>query len=64
MGAGEYHYIGGLEREDNHGQDGVIVLYLDGHAVFDGRYWPSPIGMLDMEDDNPNFAHYEWSEFR
>ena len=27
-----YRYVGGLEQADNHGQDGVNVLYLDWHA--------------------------------
>jgi prepilin-type N-terminal cleavage/methylation domain-containing protein len=63
MGAGAYFYLGGLENEDNHSQDGVNVLYYDYHALFDGRYWPSPIGMLDMRDDDPNFEHYDWDEF-
>ena len=39
-----YRYVGGLEKADNHGQDGVNVLYLDWHAEFDGRSWPSPLG--------------------
>jgi prepilin-type processing-associated H-X9-DG protein len=43
-----YRYVGGLEKADNHGRDGVNVLYLDWHAEFDARAWPSPIGLLDM----------------
>ena len=39
-----YRYVGGLEESDNHGQDGVNVLYLDWHAEFDARSWPSPLG--------------------
>jgi prepilin-type processing-associated H-X9-DG protein len=57
-----YHYIGGLENEDNHSQDGVNVLYYDWHAQFDGRQWPSPIGMLYMADDDPNFCHVTWND--
>ena len=41
-----YRYVGGLEKGDNHQQDGVNVLYLDWHAEFDGRSWPSPLGAL------------------
>ena len=41
-----YRYVGGLEEYDNHGQDGVNVLYLDWHAEFDARSWPSPLGNL------------------
>mgnify|MGYP006292845805 CR=1 FL=1 len=41
-----YRYIGGLEEMDNHGQDGVNILYADWHAEFDGRSWPSPLGTL------------------
>ena len=41
-----YRYVGGLEQADNHGQDGVNVLYLDWHAEFDGRSWPSPLGAV------------------
>ena len=41
-----YRYVGGLEEADNHGQDGVNVLYLDWHAEFDARSWPSPLGTL------------------
>jgi len=44
----EYYYVGGLEAEDNHMDDGVNVLYYDTHAAFDARRWPSPIGMLTM----------------
>lgn len=46
-----YRYIGGLEQADNHGQDGVNVLYMDWHAEFDARSWPSPIGT----------THYRWN---
>jgi len=60
---GEYYYVGGLENEDNHSEDGVNVLYMDFHAAFDGRQWPSPIGMLYMTDDDPNFPHYTWADF-
>ncbi len=45
-----YHYVGGLEEADNHGQDGVNVLYYDWHADFDARSWPSPIGTTTMQD--------------
>jgi len=61
-GDGEYWYIGGLENEDNHSEDGVNVLYLDFHAAFDGRQWPSPIGKLYMTDDDPNFVHCTWQD--
>jgi len=57
-----YEYIGGLENEDNHSEDGVNVLYYDWHAQFDGRQWPSPIGMLYMTDDDPNFRHCSWAD--
>ena len=46
-----YRYVGGLERADNHGQDGVNVLYLDWHAEFDGRSWPSPLGTQNIQDE-------------
>jgi len=46
----EYHYVNGLEAADNHGQDGVNVLYLDWHVDFDGRSWPSPLGMVEKQD--------------
>ena len=47
-----YRYVGGLEEYDNHGQDGVNVLYLDWHAEFDARSWPSPLGTLYYRWDN------------
>ena len=47
-----YRYVGGLEEYDNHGQDGVNVLYLDYHAEFDARSWPSPLGTLYYRWDN------------
>ena len=49
-----YRYVGGLEEMDNHGQDGVNVLYLDGHASFDGRSWPSPLGAVTQKSDQWN----------
>jgi len=60
FGRGIYYYIGGLENEDNHSEDGVNVLYLDFHAAFDGRQWPSPIGTLYMTDDDTDFHHCTW----
>jgi len=60
---GQYFYVGGLEDEDNHSEDGVNVLYLDYHAQFDGRQWPSPIGMLYMTDDDPNFLRWTWADY-
>jgi hypothetical protein len=54
----DYHYVGGLERLDNHAQDGVNVLHYDWHAGFDGRSWPSPIGMVRKE--NGNWQKYQW----
>jgi prepilin-type N-terminal cleavage/methylation domain-containing protein len=53
-----YRYVGGLEDQDNHGRDGVSVLYLDWHAEVDGRAWPSPIGMRDME----SWTKVTWGE--
>ena len=53
-----YRYVGGLETADNHGQDGVNVLYLDWHAEFDGRSWPSPLGTLYARDGN--WSRYQW----
>jgi hypothetical protein len=47
-----YRYVGGLDDEDNHGRDGISVLYLDWHAETDGRAWPSPIGCRDYESWN------------
>lgn len=43
-----YRYVGGLEKADNHGQDGVNVLYLDWHGEFDARSWPAPLGCVDF----------------
>ena len=53
-----YFYVGGLEQDDNHGQDGVNVLYLDWHAEFDARSTPSPIGMEDQEEGE--WQRYSW----
>ena len=47
-----YRYVGGLEEYDNHAQDGVNVLYLDWHAEFDARSWPSPLGTMYRRDDS------------
>jgi len=55
-----YDYVGGLEKDDNHGRDGVNVLYYDWHAEFDPRYWPSPIGMLWAQEPDPNAPNDEW----
>lgn len=49
-----YRYVGGLEAADNHGKDGVNVLFLDWHAEFDGRSWPSPLGTVTQESDQWN----------
>lgn len=48
-----YRYVGGLEEFDNHAQDGVNVLYMDWHAEFDARSWPSPLGTTFQRDDRP-----------
>jgi len=53
-----YEYIGGLELEDNHGTDGVNVLYYDNHAKFDGTDWPWPIGW--MNDWSPRAFGDDW----
>ena len=57
-----YRYVGGLEKADNHGQDGVNVLYLDWHAEFDARSWPTPIGCLYARWEN--HARCEWNDSR
>jgi len=56
----DYYYVGGLEQADNHGRDGVNVLYLDWHGEFDGRSWPSPIGMLFAENPDANNPVGQW----
>jgi len=53
-----YRYVGGLEEYDNHGQDGVNVLYLDWHAEFDARSWPTPLGTLYHRWDG--YPRCEW----
>ncbi len=53
-----YRYVGGLEPADNHGRDGVNVLYMDWHADFDGRAWPSPLGVVEGSWSKDN--GYEW----
>ena len=45
-----YRYVGGLEKADNHSQDGVNVLYYDWHAEFDARSWPSPLGGVEKRE--------------
>jgi len=59
---GNYHYVGGLEAEDNHGRDGVNVLYLDWHAEFDSRYWPAPIGIINTEGTVDSNGNLWWVE--
>ena len=54
-----YRYVGGLEAPDNHGQDGVNVLYLDWHGRFDARTWPSPLGSLEYKNHEPH-PRCEW----
>jgi len=54
-----YRYVGGLEEMDNHAQDGVNVLYLDWHAEFDARSWPSPLGTVYYRWDNQ--VRCQWS---
>ena len=56
-----YMYVGGLEREDKHGQDGVNVLYLDSHAEFDPRATPSPIGQLYAHEGEWENFSWEWT---
>jgi prepilin-type N-terminal cleavage/methylation domain-containing protein len=56
---GRFEYVGGLEKQDNHGVEGVNLLYLDMHAKFDRSsrktitgggvidHWNWPIGWMD-----------------
>ena len=53
-----YRYVGGLEQGDNHGQDGVNVLYLDWHAEFDARSWPSPLGGVERRE----WVQCQWTQ--
>lgn len=55
-----YRYVGGLEAADNHGKSGVNVLYLDWHAKFDSRDWPSPLGTLFFRYDGE--PRCEWGQ--
>ena len=59
-----YRYLGGLEEADNHGQDGVNVLYLDWHAEFDARSWPAPLGCVDFRWDGggENDFRCQWAK--
>ncbi len=56
-----YFYVGGLEMDDKHSQDGVNVLYLDWHAEFDARAMPSPIGKLKERDGMWTNFSWEWT---
>jgi prepilin-type processing-associated H-X9-DG protein len=51
-----FWYVGGLEEQDNHGTNGVNVLYYDWHVEFDSRSWPSPIGWLKLTE----WSKAEW----
>lgn len=53
-----YRYVGGLEEMDNHGQDGVNVLYLDWHAEFDARSWPGPLGCPQSHGNSGGGPHF------
>ena len=53
-----YRYVGGLEKGDNHGQDGVNVLYYDWHASFDARSWPSPLGGIERRE----WVQCQWTQ--
>lgn len=55
-----YRYVGGLEVADNHAKDGVNILYLDWHAKFDARNWPSPLGTLTIYWNGE--ARCEWGD--
>jgi len=58
-----YEYIGGLELGDNHGEDGVNVLYLDSHAKFDATHRPWPIGWMEnvVPDKMPEWhGGFDW----
>ena len=54
-----YRYAGGLEQYDNHAQDGVNVLYLDWHAGFDARSWPTPLGTFEFEWNNQKRCQWD-----
>ena len=51
-----YNYVGGLDEMDNHGTLGVNVYYADGHAAFDARSWPAPLGNWDAT----TWTKYKW----
>lgn len=56
-----YRYVGGLEKADNHSQDGVNVLYLDWHAEFDARSWPTPLGTQNFRWSD-NSVRCQWGD--
>ena len=56
-----YDYLGGLALADNHGEDGVNVLYLDNHAQFDPRIRPWPIGWMD--NVVPDIPSDDWDKW-
>jgi len=55
-----YRYVGGLEQSDNHGIQGINVLYMDWHAAFDGRKHPSPIGARQMTKEGDYWVNSDY----
>ncbi len=56
-----YRYVGGLETNDNHGIQGINVLYMDWHAAFDARRHPSPIGARRMTQQGNFWVNSDYS---